>query len=134
MLEPNGKWHSYNITNGVLTSSYEAVIAEKLLVDSRGYKWVNFRLGSVRYSLIAFSDNGTYDNLGDDRLARIDMNAAAEVPSSNVYCMAEDLDGEIWIGTDKGVKVIYYPSRVFDGNVYPRNILLEQDGYVFDVG
>lgn len=130
MLEPNGKWHSYNITNGVLTSSYEAVIAEKLLVDSRGYKWVNFRLGSVRYSLIAFSDNGTYDNLGDDRLARIDMNAAAEVPSSNVYCMAEDLDGEIWIGTDKGVKVIYYPSRVFDGNVYPRNILLEQDGYV----
>lgn len=130
MLEPNGTWHSYNITNGVLSSSYEAVIAEKLLVDSRGYKWVNFRLGSVRYNLVAFSDNGTYDNLGDDRLARIDMNAAAEVTSSNVYCMAEDLDGEIWIGTDKGVKVIYYPSRVFDGNAYPRNILLEQDGYV----
>ena len=130
MLEPNGNWHSYNITSGVLTSSYDAVIAEKLLVDSRGYKWVNFRLGSVRYGLVAFSDNGTYDNPGDDKLARIDMNAAAEVVSSNVYCMAEDLDGEIWIGTDKGVKVIYYPSKVFNGNAYPRNILLEQDGYV----
>jgi len=55
---------------------------------------------------------------------------AAEVSSSTVYCMAEDLDGEIWIGTDKGVKVIYYPSHIFDGNVFPRNILLEQDGYV----
>ena len=27
-------------------------------------------------------------------------------------------------------KVIYYPEKVFTGNAYPRNILLEQDGYV----
>jgi hypothetical protein len=108
------------------------VVAEQLLVDSHGYKWVNFPRDATynRYPLIAFSDNGTYDNLGDDRFARIDMNVAAEVNSSSVYCMAEDLDGEIWIGTDKGVKVIYYPEKVFTGNAYPRNILLEQDGYV----
>ena len=91
---------------------------------------MNFPRDGVAYHLIAFTDNGTYDNLGDDRIARIDMNAAAEVTSSTVYCMAEDQDGEIWIGTDKGVKVIYYPGKVFDGGVYPRNILLEQDGYV----
>ena len=130
MLEPNGTWHSYNVTSGVLSSSYDGIVAEHLLIDSRGYKWVNFPRAGVRYNLIAFTDNGTYDNKGDDRLARIDMNAAAEVNSSTVYCMAEDLDGEIWIGTDKGVKVIYYPSKVFNGGVYPRNILLEQDGYV----
>ena len=130
MMEPDGTWHAYNITNGVVSASSEGIVAEHLLIDSRGYKWVNFPRDGVRYHLIAFTDNGTYDNLGDDKLARIDMNAAAEVQSSTVYCMAEDLDGEIWIGTDKGVKVIYYPSKVFDGNVYPRNILLEQDGYV----
>lgn len=130
MLEPNGEWHSYNIETGNVSTAYEAVTAEHLLIDSRGYKWVNFPRAGVRYPLVAFYDNGTYDNRGDDRLARIDMNAAAEVSSSTVYCMAEDLDGEIWIGTDKGVKVIYYPSKVFDGNVFPRNVLLEQDGYV----
>jgi len=132
MLEPNGTWHAYNITVGVVSNNVNEVVAEQLLVDSHGYKWVNFPRDATynRYHLVAFSDNGTYDNYGDDRLARIDMNVAAEVSSSSVYCMAEDLDGEIWIGTDKGVKVIYYPEKVFTGNSYPRNILLEQDGYV----
>ena len=132
MLEPDGTWHAYNISTGVVTNDIYEVVAEQLLVDSHGYKWVNFPRDATynRYPLIAFSDNGTYDNLGDDRFARIDMNVAAEVNSSSVYCMAEDLDGEIWIGTDKGVKVIYYPEKVFTGNAYPRNILLEQDGYV----
>jgi hypothetical protein len=130
MLEPDGTWHAYNIAYILSASSIGDVVADKLLVDSRGYKWMNFPRDGVACHLIAFTDNGTYDNTGDDRIARIDMNVAAEVTSSTVYCMAEDLDGEIWIGTDKGVKVIYYPGKVFDGGVYPRNILLEQDGYV----
>lgn len=130
MVEPDGTWHSYNIGTVLGTTAPTAVLADKLLVDSRGYKWVNFPRDDVHYHLVAFTENGTYDNPGDDRIVRIDMNVAAEVTSSTVYCMAEDLDGEIWIGTDKGVKVIYYPNKVFDGNVYPRNILLEQDGYV----
>lgn len=131
MMEPDGTWHEYNITQGVLTASPAGVVAENLLIDSRGYKWVNFpRDDNVnRYHLVAFTESGTYDNPGDDKFVRINMNAASEVNSTNVYCMAEDLDGEIWIGTDKGIKVIYYPDKVFDGNVYPKNILLEQDGY-----
>lgn len=132
MLEPNGTWHAYNISRGVLTSTAKDVVADKLLIDSRGFKWVNYPRGSDfnRYNLIAFSENGTYDNPGDDKFACINMNVAAEVVSSTVYCMAEDLDGEIWIGTDKGIKVIYFPSKVFEGTAHPRNILLEQDGYV----
>ena len=129
MLEPDGTWYAYNIAYILSTSSLVDVVADKLLIDSRGYKWMNFPR-EEKYPLVAFTDNGTYDNSGDDRITRIDMNAAAEVTSSTVYCMAEDLDGEIWIGTDKGVKVIYYPGKVFDGGVYPRNILLEKDGYV----
>lgn len=130
MLEPDGTWHVYNISAAAGANSPSKVVADNLLVDSRGYKWVNFPLGGVDYHLIVFTDNGTYDNPGDDKVARIEMNVAAEVQSSTVYCMAEDHDGEIWIGTDKGVKVIYYPDKVFNGNAYPRNILLEQDGYV----
>ena len=57
------------------------------------------------------------------------MNAAAEVESSTVKCITEDKDGRMWIGTNKGVKVIYDPARVFDGTSLPRNIILEQGGY-----
>lgn len=131
MIEPDGTWHDYNITYGMITTPV-GVVAEHLLVDSRGYKWVTFPRddNTNTYHLIVFNDNGTYDNPGDDQFMRIDMNRAARVNSSTVYCIAEDLDGEIWIGTDKGVKVIYYPSKVFDGTALPNNILLEQDGYV----
>lgn len=132
MMEPDGTWHAYNIGSGVITASPDLVVAEDLLVDSRDYKWVTYPRDDNfnRYHLIAFYDNGTYDDISDDKFARIDMNIAAEVNSSTVHCIAEDLDGEIWIGTDKGVKVIYYPSKIFEGTTYPRNILLEQDGYV----
>ena len=131
MLEPNGTWHEYNITSGVITST-AGVVAEHLLVDSRGFKWITFPRDDNlnKYHLVAFNDNGTYDNTGDDQLQRIDMNTAARVNSSTVFCIAEDKDGEIWIGTDKGIKVIYYPAKVFDGSALPNNILLEQDGYV----
>ncbi len=131
MMEPDGTWHEYNITSGVITST-EGVVAQHLLVDSRNYKWVTFPRDDNfnKYHLVVFNENGTYDNPGDDQLRRIDMNSAARVNSSTVYCVAEDLDGEIWIGTDKGIKVIYYPSRVFEGTALPNNILLEQDGYV----
>ena len=131
MLEPDGTWHKYNITSGVITSPL-GVVAENLLVDSRGYKWVTFPRDDNfnKYHLVVFNENGTYDNPGDDQFMRIDMNTAARVNSSTVYCIAEDLDGEIWIGTDKGIKVIYYPAKVFNGTALPNNILLEQDGYV----
>lgn len=132
MMEPDGTWHNYNITSGVITGTPQGVAADQVLVDSRNIKWVTFPRDDNfnKYHLIAFNENGTYDNPGDDQFRRVDMNIAARVNSSTVYCVAEDLDGEIWIGTDKGIKVIYYPQKIFEGSANPNNILLEQDGYV----
>ena len=45
--------------------------------------------------------------------------------------MAEDLDGEIWIGTGKGVAVFYNPEAVFSADGADcQQILIEQDGNV----
>jgi hypothetical protein len=53
------------------------------------------------------------------------------LPSNNVLCLAKDLDGEIWVGTDKGIAVFYSPEKVFTGeNFDSQQILLEQDGHV----
>ena len=37
------------------------------------------------------------------------------------YCFAEDLDGEIWVGTDKGIGVFYNPSSVFQAIILMPN-------------
>ena len=45
--------------------------------------------------------------------------------------MAVDRDGQLWIGTDQGVAVIYAPGNVFGGGSYDaQQIMVEEEGYL----
>ena len=123
VLKTDGSWM---VVNSLLGDIY--MVAQHILVDSRGYKWLTFPRSTTQ-SLCVYDDNKTIDNQTDDRLRFVNMNAAAEVESSVVKCIAEDKNGRIWIGTNKGVKVIYDPAKVFDGTSLPRNVIMEQGGY-----
>lgn len=123
VLKTDGTWVAMTRLSSVVGS-----IAQYIYVDSRGYKWVTFPRSTTQ-SLYVYDDNKTIDNQTDDRLRLVDMNAAAEVESSVVKCITEDKNGRMWIGTNKGVKVIYDPAKVFEGTSYPRNIIMEQGGY-----
>lgn len=123
VLKIDGNWVVVNRLRGELST-----VAQYVYVDSRGYKWITFPRSTTQ-SLCVFDDNKTIENQTDDRLRWVDMNAAAEVESSVVKCITEDKNGRMWIGTNKGVKVIYDPAKVFEGTSYPRNIIMEQGGY-----
>ena len=42
-----------------------------------------------------------------------------------MYSIAEDLDGDIWVGTDQGIVVYYYPENVFeDSDFHAQRIIL----------
>lgn len=123
VLKTDGTWTVVNSLHGDIY-----MVAQHVLVDSRGYKWLTFPRSTTQ-SLCVYDDNKTIENQTDDRMCFVNMNAAAEVESSVVKCIAEDKNGRIWIGTNKGVKVIYDPARVFDGSSLPRNVILEQGGY-----
>ena len=123
VLKTDGTWTVVNSLHGDIY-----MVAQHICVDSRGYKWLTFPR-SASQSLCVYDDNKTIDNQTDDRIRFVNMNAAAEVESSVVRCIAEDKNGRMWIGTNRGVKVIYDPVKVFDGTSLPRNIILEQGGY-----
>lgn len=38
-------------------------------------------------------------------------------PSSYIYCMVEDNNGQVWVGSDKGVFIIPNPSKLTDPNM-----------------
>jgi len=78
--------------------------------------------------LIVFYENNTLSNRTDDLIRNIDLNSYANVQTTTLTCLAEDLDGEIWIGTNQGIKVIYNPQTVFSFTVYAQNILMEVNG------
>lgn len=84
--------------------------------------------------LLVFTDNGTIDNVSDDRVKTLTNSAGAgNLPGTKVFSIVQDLDGEIWLGTDEGVGVIYTPQNVFEGQAGTydaQQIKVQVGGYV----
>lgn len=112
-------------------------------------RWGNFdtysRIGSneilgmaldnrYHYKFLWTSNNRilVIDNNGNQIL--LDPNKGAKDQTTKVNCMAQDRDGEMWIGTDKGIKVAYNIADIFstDDGVYSstecNNIVYQENG------
>jgi len=111
------KWHSFNV--GTYSTD---LIAEHILIDTRNFRWVTIPRQNELFVL-----KGPLDNI---ERRKVDIKSQANVAGTRITCIAEDRAGRIWIGADQGVKVIYDAANAFNRDVYAKNILLEQNGYV----
>ena len=70
-------------------------------------------------------------NNEDDQYKILNTNiGSGNLPSMQTYSIAEDLEGAIWVGTDKGVTVFYSPGLVFsDFNYDAQQILITEGNY-----
>lgn len=80
--------------------------------------------------VLVLNTNGTLDDLSDDNLRLLsETESEGNLPSSYVYSIIEDLDGEIWMGTEAGLAIIYNSEEIFAGGAFSvEQILIEQDG------
>jgi hypothetical protein len=80
--------------------------------------------------LLVLNTNGTIEDLSDDNMVLLNTSeGSGSLPSEFVFAIIEDLDGEIWIGTDAGLAIIYNPEEIFTGQgIDAEQILIEQDG------
>jgi ligand-binding sensor domain-containing protein len=104
-----------------------------LMINKHGQKWIQMRYGNMNpNSILVFTDNGTPENPGDDQARLLNSTVGnGNIPGNYVNAMAEDLKGEIWVGTEKGVAVFYTPENIFTGqNFDAQRILVTQGGYV----
>lgn len=55
---------------------------------------------------------------------------SGNLPTERVLCFAEDKDGEVWIGTDEGVAVLFSPQNLFEPNrnFDAQQIIIDEDG------
>lgn len=125
VLTPDGQMYTFSL--GALSNDKYPY---RLLIDNDGNKWV----AVTNVGLVAFNDNGTIDDPSDDQLRTL---RAAEgfgnLPSVFVKGLAQDADGEIWIGTEEGLVILYSRNALYDGGFgeYDASpILLEVDGEV----
>lgn len=122
VFKADGTWASFS----TVPYLYEAV-GGKILIDQNGQKWVLTMNGS---GLLVFNENGTWTD-NSDNVTRLLTTAVGKgnLPSNSVYSIAEDLDGQIWIGTDKGVAVFYNPENITNGGNYDSQMItIMQDG------
>lgn len=120
----NGNWYSMGSIPPLGTNTLIADMA----VDESGNVWVVRPRGN---GMLLFSDNGTPTDPGDDKSkALTNFEGQGKLPSMDVYSVAVDLDGQIWVGTNKGIGVFYNGDATFGTDGDAQQILLEQDGNV----
>jgi hypothetical protein len=118
--EPNGDWTAYE-----LGASSVADVG-KMMIDSRGYKWIQLRQGGTN-DVFVFDENQAP---GSQLKGLNGYPGNGNIPGSTVSAVADDMDGEIWLGTDEGIGVIYNPYAIFNGGDFDaQRIIVERDGY-----
>lgn len=124
VLDSEGEWHPFNDAGAGGSNLYS-----QLLIAQSGHKWIVRPRGN---GIVVFNDNNSIDDTADDEGISITSQVGqGNLPTMDIYTIAEDLNGEIWVGTGEGVAVFYAAGSVFSGNNFDaQQILLEQDGNI----
>lgn len=132
VLKTDGTWKTlkgadYNVLN-------DQAVVDKLLITSKGHKWVNVLRGK-RTGIFVFDERGTIDDTSDDAthfFTSFSLNRAGgeAIAVSGYYCMAEDKNGQIWIGTNRGPLICPTPERAINNpeQMYATRIVRTVDG------
>lgn len=84
-------WHNFSVPGS--TNLHQIVI------DQQGNKWI--AVFGVGNGVIVFNEGKDIPDPTDDKIRLINRNNS-ELSGNKVNCVAIDLDGSIWIGTDQG--------------------------------
>jgi len=124
----DGSWRSFSIPFPLVEKAVSQIV-----VDDLNQKWIVSPKGG---GLICFNHGQTFDNPGDDQWKWYRPGTGnGNLPENNVLCIAKDKSNFIWVGTKRGVGIIYCPQQVFQAGgcdaVLP---VVQQDnfaGYLF---
>ncbi|MDR1372555.1 MAG: hypothetical protein LBJ17_05440 [Dysgonamonadaceae bacterium] len=118
VLSADSKWQSHY---------YEGISGKEedgILTDSRNRKWMNiWRIGSTgaNVGIFVVDEANNFSSFSSKFIDQ--LNTPVDV--STYLCMAEDKNGDIWVGTDNGPIIIPSPQYVESGKCYRRTVLDE---------
>jgi streptogramin lyase len=112
------QWKSYSFVNLITDSFNENLGFIDIVIDNNEVKW----MGSFNIGLIGFSENN-----GSPLLKNI-VGEEENMPSNNVTAAALDKRNQLWIGTDKGLRVLYNTSNFFEDDARVDEIIISEDG------
>lgn len=126
----DGTWYkSRNITNPLTRNLplSRQFSASDIVIDEYDNKWIA-TLGN-NGGLIVYSHNNTLEDNSDDQYRILQKEKGlGNLPSNTVNAIAADKNGNIWVGTDNGIGIIYCGYDIFNGCDGDIPVLLNEDG------
>ena len=122
------RWVAYNVLSGGSKIAMET--PGEILIDSRhpNWKWIPECRAATGLTLL--DDRGTPLDPSDDhalkRSSFVDQNGNILGPEF-IYCLAQDHEGNIWIGTSAGPLLITH-ENFFTSNLVRRVLINRKDG------
>ena len=117
---PSGSWKSFRF-NGQISNMALGSIIE----TDYGDKWV---FAPRDGKLLIFNENQTIEDESDDGFKRISLVDQDGKTYQEINCIAEDLDGNIWVGTNQGPLVYYSPGDIlYGGNTIAQKVKIPRN-------
>lgn len=105
-IDLQGNWKGYS-----LISDFNQSFAAQVIIDDNNNKWIKLGARDQQYSgLLVFNEKRAN---GQQVKSLTVEKGAGNLPDINVRCLEKDTNGEIWVGTAKGVAVFYNPASIF---------------------
>lgn len=129
IIDPANKWHSFNLYQSGKRIVLKTV--SKFLVDNRNpnYKWIASARDAA--GVVLLNDNGTPYYSADDRSVFrtlfVDQDGKG-VSINALYTIAQNPNGDMWLGTDKGIIVVEAGTDIFSSNACQRIKISRHDG------
>ncbi len=117
VLKSDGSW----IVNPL---TIDAPTIGDIIITGKNQKWIILPRG---YGLFILDDNKTPEIFTDDRSKKMLVQDTENQVISFVYSIAEDLDGNIWVGTDQGPVIYFNPENVFDSDLKASRIKIPRN-------
>jgi hypothetical protein len=109
VLKTDGSWQSFRFPGFA-----DGGNLEKIILDHNDFKWITVSRKpdeSVRGLVVFHERTGQYRHLSSHP-------GAGNLPGPDIYALALDKNGPVWVGTDKGLAVFYEPERVFESGSF----------------
>ncbi len=118
VIRPDGSIESYS-----LGASGSGANVLKIMVTSAGQVWQQVRNNGI---LVTRLEGG----IPQETVRLSATEGSGNLPSESVLSFAEDQDGEVWIGTNEGLAVLFSPENIFEPNrsFDASIIVIDEDG------
>lgn len=118
----SGQWYSFSFNGG--NNNLGRIVCDN--TTPRNNKWITNVKGGGLY---VYNEGDNVGSENDDKFTILTTEKGkGALPSKNVLCMALDKNGEMWIGTDKGLCIISDPTGVFKNRNYDARQLIFNTG------